>query len=432
MIKCLRWKFIMIMMAIVTVLLTITFGMLYYTTKTNFYRHSMGALHKGMMANTPAGRISSPPQRDIIPLLIVDITEEGVLHIVKNKLPNIDGADIRDLINLAADKPQDTGTLSQKHLRFLSKTQPDGAIRYVFADIYQEQIALYWQIINSLLIGLGSLLMFFVLSFYLSGWSIKPVATAWNQQQQFVADASHELKTPLTVILANTNMLVNSPDIPDGKDRQRIQYILEEARRMKRLTERLLTLARGDCYQGSTPYTDLDFSYLVSRCLMTVEANFFDLGKHLACDVDDGIVVYGNNTELCQMVHILLDNACKYSSANSTIQIGLHKKGVKDAILTVTNEGTPLIKEDIKHIFDRFYRANPSRSGIPGHGLGLSIALNIIRKHKGEIRAVSDGISQNTFSVRIPLYICTPRRYRFNHSSLRQHLEKHTKNSPTS
>lgn len=457
MIRKLRWKFSAIMMTIVGLLLATIFTTLYYTTKANYVQRSMDTLHSAMMENYPvsmreqAGHVegqsissngqpetnrhavpngqdspnrqSAPNGQDApngqkapsgqrspsrrrrqeSPFMVVDI-RQGNYTVVKNQLLNTESQEAQTLVSLAESTGGETGILKNQHLRYLrGKTMPDQTVRYVFADIYEEQNSLYWQVIHSSIIGACSFAVFFLFSILLSRWAVKPVEDAWQQQRQFVADASHELKTPLTVILSNADMLEKDHDIPEGQNRQRISHIKAESLRMKQLTESLLTLARSDSGQETAVCASVDLSFIVNSSLMTFEPLIFDMGKHITCDIEASLRVNGDEKKLRQLSDILLDNACKYSRDKGSIRVTLKKTGTKEALLTVSNEGTPLTKEEIRHLFLRFYRADTARSNIPGYGLGLSIAQSIVSEHGGRIDVSTDGSRVNSFMVRLPL-----------------------------
>lgn len=415
MIKELKWKFVAIMMGIVTILLLVIFGLMYYSSRMSYYQDSMSALRSGL---TEPRRKSSPPapppspetSANRLPLLVVDAAKDGSLDIITNRLLNVEEEDVKVLVAAATEKDGSTVTLDNANFRYRHERQRNGAVRYAFVDIYQEIYALHWQIIHSLIIGISSLAAFFLVAVYLSRWSVRPVEEAWEQQRQFTADASHELKTPLTVILSNISLLASAPDITDDRSRTRIEHIQMEAAHMKRLTENLLILARGDSLQNpDMEQISLDFSFLVDSSLSAFEPIAFDAGRRLETDVENSIRITGNPEKLRQLIEILLDNAIKYSADGSPISVCLRMNEAKETLLTVTSEGTPLSSEDCKLVFRRFYRADFSRSLVPGYGLGLSIAQSIVSEHRGRIEAASDGVKKNTFIVRLPLRRIVPR-----------------------
>lgn len=402
MIKKLRWKFVTITMIIVTILLVSIFVTLYYSTKTGYRQRSMDALHTALKEDFP-GNNPPPPRREETPMLIADVGTDGTVKITKNRLTDTDSSNAGALISLVNEKGKPAGILEEQHLRYLRGNKgPDGRIRYVFSDIYAEQNSLRRQIVYSAVIGSCAFAAFFLFSFFLSGWAVKPVEKAWEQQRQFVADASHELKTPLTVILSNAGMMSQPNAGLDETNRLRIERIRAEAERMKQLVESLLTLARSDSGNASAAFRPLDLSFLVNSSIMTFEPLIFEMGKKISYEVDNNIRINGDEKKLRQLADILLDNACKYSLEGGLITVGLTASSGRGAVLSVANEGKALTEHEIKQLFHRFYRADPSRSDVTGYGLGLSIAESIVKEHGGEIRAESEKKGVNRFVVVLP------------------------------
>ena len=439
MIRRLRWKFAAILMTIISIFLIIILATMYYTNKIGYEQRCRGMLQIVLQdLRDPSGfRPHSdgelpPPQREEqaasgnqpVPeeafsedgselshtqehfaVLAAEQTPDGQIRVLLNQIYHIDEETAVALVKQADSLGQRDGVLQAESLRYLrSADTPDGTVHYVFADIYMEQYALHRQLIHSFAIGLLALAAFFGVSVWLSRWSTRPIAEAWQIQQQFVSDASHELKTPLTVILSNVSLLKQSTAISDSSDRRRIEHIDSEAARMKQLTESLLVLARSDCSAGapSASFVLLDFSYLTDSCVSTFEPVAFEMGKSISGDIERDLVVNGDENRLHQLVSILMDNGCKYSSAGSCIRVIL-KQEVSEAVLSVTTDGAPLRPEELKQLFHRFYRADPSRGNVAGFGLGLSIARHICTEHKGKITATTDGVGTNTFTVRLPL-----------------------------
>jgi len=233
----------------------------------------------------------------------------------------------------------------------------------------------------------------------LSKWAVKPVDLAWKQQRQFVADASHELKTPLTVIMTNTELAL-SPEY-DEADRQKfLSGILTMTKQMKRLIEQMLELARADNSDSRKIFKKVDFSRLVTDSILTFEPVFFEKGLTLTAHVENDIKVKGDEDQLCQILDILLDNARKYSKEAGTTWVRLNRSKKGRCILMVANEGETISPQDAKNIFKRFYRIDKARSRTGSFGLGLSIADSIVKQHKGKIW-VESGDGVNSFYVEL-------------------------------
>ena len=253
---------------------------------------------------------------------------------------------------------------------------------------------------NCLLIGLLSLAGFFAVGLIVARWAVKPVEQAWQKQRQFVADASHELKTPLTVILTNAELLQEATEDPAQLENS-ANSILTMSRKMRGLVEGLLELARVDNGQVRTSMGTVDLSELVSDGLLPFEPLFFEKDLLLTSEIGKGIRAKGSEVHLKQLMDILLDNAMKYSRPDGTVTVKLTKQGFH-SLLSVAGPGEAISREDLSNIFKRFYRVDKVRRRDGGYGLGLSIAQRIVEQHKGRIWAESSG-DVNTFFVQLPL-----------------------------
>ena len=271
----------------------------------------------------------------------------------------------------------------------------------VFADISVETNTMKSLVRNCLIIGVVGFLAFLLISLFLARWAVKPVEQAWKQQRQFVADASHELKTPLTVITTNAELLQNV----NCSEEDRAQFsdnILTMSHQMRGLTESLLELARVDNGTVNMTFAETDLSQLVNSAVLPFEAVFFEKGQSFSTQIQGGIRAKISETHIRQVVDILLDNAQKYAGAGAQVLLELKTIGRGECILAVSNTGEPISREDLKNIFKRFYRVDCARSMNHSYGLGLSIADTIVQAHKGKIWAQSEN-GVNTFFVQLPV-----------------------------
>lgn len=295
-----------------------------------------------------------------------------------------------------AAQGQREGLLEEEGLRF-RRVGPPERQRIVFADASGELAAMASLRRSCLLVGCGGFLAFLGLSILLARWAVGPVDQAWRRQQQFVADASHELKTPLTVILANAELLAD----PGCAGQARLAgNILTVARQMRSLVERLLELARMDAGREEDQ-APVDLSRLVGDALLPFESVFFEAGLTLESHVEEGIWVRGSGVQLAQAADILLDNARKYAAPESAVSLRLERTG-RWCLLRVATAGEPLTRQERQDVFKRFYRADPARAREGGCGLGLSIAQSIAAAHRGRIWAES-GLAGNVFLIRLPV-----------------------------
>lgn len=304
-----------------------------------------------------------------------------------------------DLVNAVFSSPKQLGIIEEYNLRYYRSDMPLNHC-LVFADISSERATLNALLGTCGFIGALSFLVFLGISILLSRWAVRPVETAWMQQRQFVADASHELKTPLTVIITNTE-LAQSNECSESVRRTSLNNIAAVSRQMRNLIEQMLELARADNARGKELSGKVELGKLILNALLTFEPVFFERGRMLEQRVIEDIHVQGSAEQLRQIVDILLDNAQKYSRESGKTWVSLQKNGKKRCLLTVENEGEPLSPQEARDIFKRFYRADKARSRTGSFGLGLSIAERIAMQHHGKIWAEGrDGV--NCFFVEFP------------------------------
>ncbi len=403
MLKRLRIKFIAVIMSIVTVLFIVIFGLVLHLTKQNMERESL-QLMRGMafrpMMSAPMHKPDKMPENIRLPFFTVQIDEYGEIAAFGGDYFDLtDKEQLRDLVDAVNERSKETGVLSEYDLRYMKAD--NGRIKtIVFADISSEKSMINGLIRNSVIIGLIGYAVFFLISLLLSKWVTKPVEKTWNEQKQFIADASHELKTPLTVIMTNAEMMSDKSYSENDRDGF-TKNILSTSKRMRGLVESLLELARLDNNKAKLKLDDVDLSKLINDSILPFEPLFFESGMELAADIDNGINVDGDKEKLRQVVNILLDNALKYSDPADRVKVEL-KRQSSECILSVSGLGAPLTKEECEDIFKRFYRVDQARNDGQSYGLGLSIADSIIKEHNGKIWAESSG-GYNAFFVSLPL-----------------------------
>lgn len=297
------------------------------------------------------------------------------------------------------------GRISSTQLYF--KVQPSKlGYRVAFVDGSSFEASVHRM--GLALAGAWLLLMLALLAVtvYLSRYVTRPVVQAWENQQRFIADASHELKTPLTAILADASILAREPDKTVREQQMWLDGISSEAERMRRLTEDMLSLAQADAGQEVAPaMVRVDLSQLVERACLQFEPAAFERGLVIEDGIEPGIEVMGSADKLEGMVKTLLENACKYGAGSGTpVTVGLRRQH-GSALLSVGNGGDPIPPEDLPHVFERFYRSDKSRvqdGESLSFGLGLAIAKSTAELHKGSIKAES-GAGGTVFSVSLPL-----------------------------
>lgn len=400
MIKRLRIKFICINMLIVTTMLLAIFGMVFCFTRMNLEIQSLRAMRR--VAERPMKQsVLDDGQEEIrLPYFLVVVDHQGKLIAVSEEFFDLSGEDqLLDLVGKAYRAETEDGVLRSYDLRFFKTVTPQGT-KIVFSDISGEKAVLKGLLQICAFIGIISFGIFFIISYLLARWAIKPVERAWNQQRQFVADASHELKTPLTVIITNAELL-REPEYSEADKQRFAGSILTMSRQMRGLVESLLELARVDNGAVKTVFSKVDLSSVTEEALLPFEPVYFEKELVLESSIAEGLCVRGSREHLQQVVDILLDNAAKYSSPGGKVVLELRQQG-GCGLLSVSNPGAELSREELRNIFKRFYRADKSRSMNHSYGLGLPIADSIVREHGGKIWAESSG-GINTFFVQLPM-----------------------------
>ena len=403
MLKQLRIKFVCINMTIVTVMLMVIFGLVLHFTKASLESDSIRMMEAIATSPPQPGILPAPTDEVKLPYFSLQFDQEGALLNVGGGYYDLsDEAFLQEISQAALASDEAIGVLEEYQLRFY-RSDFLGWRQLVFADISSEQATLTHLIQTCAWIGILSFLVFFGISLLLARWAVKPVDQAWQQQRQFVADASHELKTPLTVILSNAQLL-QSPETEEVSRRTCADNILTMATQMRRLVEHLLDLARVDNGSVRSHLQSLNWSDLIADRLLLFEPLYYEKQLVLNEEVEPGLTVKGNEMYLQQVLDILLDNAMKYSAPHAIVQVSLKTQG-HHSLLSVANPGPTIPAEDLAHIFERFYRTDKARSHNGSYGLGLSIAKKIVEEHDGKIWATSaDDLT--TFTVSLPLQKC--------------------------
>ena len=271
--------------------------------------------------------------------------------------------------------------------------------RITFLDVTQAQNTLAGLFMTLLMVGLGALVFIFAISFYFANRAIQPIAATWDKQKQFVANASHELKTPIAVIAANADALLANGEETVLSQRKWIDYIHGETSRMSKLVSSLLYLAKTDDLSTKESHAPFDFSALVKNAWLTMEAVAFEKNIALHEAIQPAVFLKSDGEKIGQIVTILLDNAIKYTEENGRIDLAL-KRDRRQVELTVANSGKGISPANLPQIFDRFFCGDPARTRENGgYGLGLAIAKAIADKLGAKIQAESVENKTTTFTV---------------------------------
>lgn len=265
------------------------------------------------------------------------------------------------------------------------KIQKDTHTVVIFLDCSEEMKSFRTNLLTSLLVSGGGLLAVFILVLIFSGIVFRPVAESYEKQKRFITDASHELKTPLTIIGANVAVI----EMEHGED-EWTASIRKQIRKLSDFTQQMITLTRLEEGEIRKQSQEISLSTFVMESVQSFEVFAKTSGKTIKTDVQEQITMLGDEKLVRQLFSILLDNAVKYSLEGSMIRVSLIKKG-KRIYFGVYNETETIPKGNLDMLFERFFRLDVSRnSETGGSGIGLSVAYAIVEAHHGKIRAKSD------------------------------------------
>ncbi len=339
-------------------------------------------------------------------ICVVEAKELGGITILEFSRANMDETIVSKAVEKVLRADSDFGHINAYNLFYHRNTFMNGC-RIAFADS-----TLYFSYLKVILFDgvifmiLASIFLWLIMRF-LATMCLMPVEKAWAQQKNFIADASHELKTPLTVILTNNGILQSHKAETVESQLQWVNSTHEEATHMKDLVEKLLLLAKTDNIALKNQFENVSLSDVAMQLALQFEPVAFEKGVFLVTDIDKGIHMNGDKVALRQIIHILLDNAVKYSVLGGDVTLTLKKRRTYsirrgmgyDIYLSAKNTGNPIPEEDIPHIFERFYRSDKARTAGSGYGLGLSICKNLAVLHNGDISVTSDIENGTVFTV---------------------------------
>ena len=345
----------------------------------------------------PAGEAPMRPDGAITPEtrfstrhFTVWLTADGTVERVNTEfIHSIDDDTAVEYANRAASRSGARGWIDS----YRYKVYPtDGGTAVVFVDGNMSRLSMNQSVVNTGLVLLVSGLVVLLLIIIFSNRAIEPIAVGYERQKQFVTDANHELKTPLTLILAN----VDIAEAELGKN-EWLDDIRSEGRRMADLVNRLVTLSRLDEDAGAPSNEEVNLSDLALDTYSEFVGLATSRGLSVTSSIDEGVMTHGDEALLRSIVAILLDNAVKYCDAGGEISLTLH--GGRHTVLTVVNDYAAVDSIDLERLFDRFYRVDKARTYTGGYGIGLSIARAAAERHRADLTALSPAPAKIAFRL---------------------------------
>lgn len=279
---------------------------------------------------------------------------------------------------------------------YVVRTLRSGNTVYIFVNNKEALQNSKQFFIVSIFIYILSMIAFTIISYYLSRWMIKPSEKAIKNQKIFVANISHDLKTPITIIRANADLIEN-----EVKNKKSIKYIQQETEKLNHLVNEMLTLTRIDNTISKENFKSFNFGDSLFDVVLPFESIAYEKGIRFNINIDEVTDYFGDESNIQKLAEILIDNAMSYTAKGGIVDVDAYENS-KVVTLSVTNTGEPISDEKKVEIFDRFYRESKSRESTGNHyGLGLSIASTIVKKHNGKISIESKN-GKNTFTVTLP------------------------------
>ena len=321
---------------------------------------------------------------------------DGTISIHTNN-SSLDSDTITNAVYEIVDGEKTFGTLSGYNLIYYKISLGD-TCKIALADTYYIGSRILSTVLVLLLIFTGSMLLFYPISRWLSKLAAKPMEDAIDMERQFVADISHDLKTPITVILANNSILRDNPEAKTSEQSQWIDNTDAAARNMLGMISQMLTLSSLESVNQTVQKVKVNLSSIAEKSALQMESVAFDRGVTMDTDIDEGVFVSANTEYVERICTSLIENALKYEPDAGSVRISL-KPSKHKAVLEVQNFGSIISPEDLPHVFERFYRGDKTRDIQKGHGLGLSITKRMAELLGAQISVKSDEENGTVFAV---------------------------------
>ncbi len=353
-------------------------------------------IEENIAKNEMEEQLQEPPVfMDTIVYTVIYNSKYEVIDIINHTQSNISNEEIEkiaeEILSKNNKKTMKIGNLYWNRYSYSYK----GYNSLTIIDNTMTQNKLLSLLRTSIVIFILLEIIIIIVALKITSWIIKPVIESFNKQKQFIADASHELKTPITVIMANAEALENDPN-----EKKWVDNIRSESERMNELITDLLDLAKLENGANIENYHIENLSKIVEKTLLTFESLIYENNIELVYNISENININCNSNQMKQLTAILLDNAIQHSEKDGKITVTLEKEK-NDIVLKVSNKGKEIPKEMQEKIFERFYRADESRNRDSNrYGLGLAIAKNIVINHNGKISVHSEN-QYTTFIVKI-------------------------------
>ncbi len=409
-----RKRFVQFNMLLIGIVLTVMvaavavyMGRDYYTGLRSTMEQVVAPLH--VFSQLPAGKAEKPGKnRQALPrkpgeeknISVVFYTPETGDYSILSGSDNLSEEALPGLLSAVTNQEKDFGFLpGSRVIYYKNGSNPCKIALTGTGYLTHSMLKLCAALLG---IWAGAMALFWAVSNRLSVIAARPMEEAIRREKQFVADASHDLKTPLSVILANNAILMENPDAPAGTLARWLDSTQEAAKRMQQLIGEMLTLAEAERQETPLTLEPIDLAEIAMKAALELESVAFEKNVALDTDLPEKCVIRGNADYLLRIVTSLLENALKYEPAGGQVILALTQSKRK-TVLSVRNPGSRIPEEDLPHVFDRFYRGDKSRTNSQGSfGLGLAITKELTQRLGATVTAASSETEGTTFRVTFP------------------------------
>lgn len=406
-----RKRFVQFNMLLIGIVLTVMvaavavyMGRDYYTGLRSTMEQVVAPLHA--FSQLPAGKAEKPGKnRQAFPrrlgeeknISVVFYTPETGEYSILSGSDSLSDEALPGLLSAVTNQEKDFGFLSGSRVIYYKNGSNPCKIALTGTGYLTHSML---KLCAALLgIWAGAMALFWTISRKLSVIAARPMEEAIRREKQFVADASHDLKTPLSVILANNAILMENPDAPAGTLTRWLDSTQLAAKRMQQLIGEMLTLAEAERQDAPLTLEPVDLADIAMKAELELESVAFEKNVTLDTDLPEKCVIRGNADYLLRIVTSLLENALKYEPSGGQVILALTQNKRK-TVLSVRNPGSRIPEEDLPHVFDRFYRGDKSRTNSEGSfGLGLAITKEMTQRLGGTIAVTSSEAEGTTFRV---------------------------------
>lgn len=392
----LKLRLITINMVLLTTVFIAIFGVIFIITSNSINREINGNLN----ALIYDSKRPIPNSVNVV----VELSSDGTIKKqFKNYEVSTNNDTLQSVVNKILKSGKDSGKIdiSSSTYSYLKGNSRFGT-KIAFMERSQYDNMIFQLLKTLILIGFISLIILLFISIYLTNKSIIPIKETFEKQKQFIADASHELKTPLAIIKTNTSLVLSNPDDTIKNQSKWINYINLQTDRMSELISEMLSLAKMDTSENKLPLSPINISKIVESMILMFDAVIYENNIELETNISKNLFINGDKESLKKLFSIIMDNAIKHTNKNGNITISLFSDKNKVKMI-IRNTGEGIEPEHLERIFERFYRVDSSRDReTGGYGLGLSIARSIVKQHKGKIYAKSKVGEFTSFIVEIP------------------------------